>query len=244
MEGDEDNAKKPAQQKANAKWQKFDNLQHEVDLLKAELASLRNDSICNEDYDRKLNVIVRGLTTNNQLKPKSNARWNNTIPELRSKFFSLMYTEDELNRPKSDIDSLDVSIIYSKPVQALQSNNTSSQGNNNRGKTSIPQAFNNLLKFSFPNIKAKAEFKARCKHLRGTNFSVSDDLNAKQRDFLSILLNRKRELLKDTSRRISCRIYANRFLIVTEDGNVSWFTPNGRNLIKVPPPPQQEKKIP
>ncbi|CAG7832293.1 unnamed protein product, partial [Allacma fusca] len=104
MEGDEDNAKKPAQQKAStilseetaaikalvqrfstqlnkkltdldAKWQKkFDNLQHEVDLLKAELASLRNDSICNEDYDRKLNVIVRGLTTNNQLKPKSNAR--------------------------------------------------------------------------------------------------------------------------------------------------------------------------
>ncbi|CAG7722081.1 unnamed protein product [Allacma fusca] len=216
----------------SSQWgKKLNDQQQQIQALQVQVANLKNDSICNTDPERKLNLLLRGLTTASQLHIKSKVRWSTVIPELKHQVFSLLYNDDELNKIKPEVDNIEVSVLYSKT--STNPNGSSSQGNNPR------KSFSNLIKFTFPDLKSKINFQSRCKQLKGSKFSISDDLNQKQQNLLSVLVSKKKELAVQN---IRSNIYANRFLIEYRDDKEIWYTPMDSNLIQVPPQTKNKSK--
>ncbi|CAG7827317.1 unnamed protein product [Allacma fusca] len=98
-------------EKLSSQWVKnLQEQQKQIDDLKVQVANLKNDTIFNAEPERKLNLILRGLNTATQLHVKSNVRWSSYIPELKNKVFTLLYTEDEPNKPKPDVDNIDMQV--------------------------------------------------------------------------------------------------------------------------------------
>ncbi|CAG7718946.1 unnamed protein product [Allacma fusca] len=184
--------------------------QSDMHEMRRHILQLQNDLTFQRNPETERNLIIRG--------PNSDLKGTGIENVVKSKVLSKLVKPEEA-------DAIAKSWIISVIQRPSTNNKLSQQQSQDTAKDTT------ILRVT---LKSKSDIrliKANCSKLKGSPFSISDDLSYNQRKVLGHLLKYKRDL--KMKNKIG-RIYANRYLITSaKDGKDEYFESNGVKIYKI-----------